>query len=150
MRSHTAVSIVLPFSAEETWSVVRDFGDYRWGEGVGLATIEGDDANKPGTIRRFAYYGQPSEQRLVTYDSEQRTMTWESVAPFDVTLSHYAATVRVLPVTITDHSFIEWSVEFDATVDAVAHWRDHQRREFRKSLERLAIYIGWFKRGEVD
>lgn len=147
ITARTYVSTVLPHDAETVWARIADFGDYRWGEGVGEAEIEGGgDANRPGAVRSFLYYGQPSRQRLVDHDPDARAMRWESVAPFDATLAHYAASVRVTPVTTTGQSFVEWGSDFAAAPDAVARWDGLQRREFRKSLERLDLCLAWDQR----
>lgn len=64
--THTYVSTLTPHPADKVWSVVKDFREYRWGEGVGEAHIEnGLDSTTPGAIRSFAYYCKPSRQRLV-------------------------------------------------------------------------------------
>ena len=136
--TRTYVSTVIPHPADVVWGVVKDFGEYRWGEGVGEAHIEnGLDANTPGAIRSFAYYGQPSRQRLLTYSAEERLQSWESVEAFDPTLRHYKATLRITPVTTSAGSFVEWWSDFDATAEAIPHWAGLQQREFAKSLARL-------------
>lgn len=117
---------------------VHDFGEYSWGEGVGEARIEGGgNANIPGAIRAFACYEQKSRQRLTAYSEAERSMTWESVDPFDDSLSYHRASFRVTPIVASNGAFVEWWVEFNAREDAVARWRKHQLTEFAKSLDRL-------------
>jgi hypothetical protein len=136
--TRTYVSTVMPHSADAVWAMIQDFGEYRWGEGVGEAKIENSvDANTPGAIRNFAYYGQPSRQRLVTYSAEERMQSWESVEAFDPTLSYYKATLRIAPVTTSGSSFVEWWSEFQATPEAIPDWHNLQEREFAKSFDRL-------------
>jgi hypothetical protein len=136
--THTYVSTVLPHSADAVWAMVKDFREYRWGEGVGEARIEnGLDSNTPGAIRSFAYYGQPSRQRLVAYSAKERMQSWESVEAFDPTLSYYKATLRITPVTISSGSFVEWWSDFEATPEAAPDWHALQQREFGKSFTRL-------------
>jgi hypothetical protein len=136
--TRTYVSTVMPHSADTVWAKVKDFSEYRWGEGVGAARIEnGLDPNTPGAIRSFAYYGQPSRQRLVAYSAEQRMQSWESVEAFDPTLSYYRATLRITPVTISSSSFVEWWSDFEATPEATPKWDAMQQREFAKSFNRL-------------
>jgi hypothetical protein len=127
--------------AAEVWAAVRDFAEYRWGEGVGEASIEGGDANSPGAIRTFAYYGQKSRQRLTAHSEAERSMTWESVEPFDETLAYYRATLRVTPIVASGGAFVEWWSDFEAREDAVGQWREHQLTEFGKSLDRLERLI---------
>ncbi len=64
-----------------------------------VSTVIPHSANTPGAIRRFAYYGQPSRQRLVAYSGQERMQSWGSVEAFDLTLSYYKATLRITPVT---------------------------------------------------
>jgi hypothetical protein len=146
--THTYVSTVIPHSAETVWEMVKDFGEYRWGEGVGEARIEnGIDANTPGAIRCFAYYGQPSRQRLVSYSAEERTQCWESVEAFDPTLSYYKATLRISPVTTSGSCFVEWWSDFEATPEATPDWHSLQQREFAKSFNRLKSLLDKAPRG---
>jgi hypothetical protein len=136
--THTYVSTSIPHPADKVWAAVADFREYRWGEGVGEARIEnGSDANAPGAIRSFAYYGKPSRQRLVEYSARERMQSWESVEAFDATLRYYKATLRITPVTTSDTSFVEWWSDFEASPDAIAEWQALQQREFAKSLRRL-------------
>ena len=136
--TRTYVSTVMPHSADTVWETIKDFREYRWGEGVGEARIEnGLDANTPGAIRSFAYYGQPSRQRLVAYSAEERMQSWESVEAFDPTLSYYKATLRITPVTTSGSSFVEWWSDFEATPEAAPNWHNMQQREFAKSFDRL-------------
>jgi Polyketide cyclase / dehydrase and lipid transport len=143
MPTQTEVSIIIPHTADQTWSVIRDFDDYLWGEGVGLATTDTLEPNHIGTVRQFKYYGQPSMQSLPAYDAANRTMSWESVEPFDETLSYNLATIQFMLVKITETSFVKWSVEFDASPNATQKWIAHQKTEFHKSLERLSLCVGW-------
>lgn len=47
--TRTYVSTVIPHSADTVWAMVKDFREYRWGEGVGEARIENSlDASTPG------------------------------------------------------------------------------------------------------
>jgi Polyketide cyclase / dehydrase and lipid transport len=132
------VSTVIPHSADAVWGAVKDFNEYRWGEGVGVSHIENEsDANTPGAIRNFKYYGQLSRQRLVVHSPEERTQSWESVAAFDPTLRYYRATLRITPVTTTNGSFVEWWSDFESTPEATNEWLTLQQREFGKSLDRL-------------
>jgi len=136
--THTYVSTVIPHAADTVWAMVKDFSEYRWGEGVGEAHIEnGLDSNAPGASRAFAYYGRPSRQRLVAHSAEKRMQSWESVEAFDPTLSYYKATLRITPVTTSSSSFVEWLSDFEATPEAAPGWQAMQQREFGKSLNRL-------------
>ena len=137
--TRTYVSTVIPHTANAVWAMVKDFNEYRWGEGVGEARVENKvDPNTPGAIRSFAYYGQPSHQRLLDYSASERMQSWESVQAFDATLSYYKATLRITPVTTSDSSFVEWWSDFEATPEATHQWQSMQQREFAKSLSRLA------------
>ena len=136
------VSTVMPHSADAIWAVVKDFREYRWGAGVGEATIEnGMDSNTLGAIRSFAYYGRPSRQRLVAYSAEEHMQSWESVEAFDPTLSYYKATLRITPVTMSGSSFVEWWSDFEATPESAPEWKNMQQREFAKSLGRLQSIV---------
>ena len=135
-------STIFDETADQVWAEVRDFGRYEWAEGVGPVSIEGGkagempDANTPGAIRSFEYYGTPGRQRLVAHSDAVRFHTYASTAPYE-SLRSYEVTLRVTPVVDGDHSFVEWWAEFDAPPAEYGHWNEFFVRELAKSLEKL-------------
>ena len=130
-------STVIDRDAATVWSVVRDFGDYEWAEGVGPATIEDSNpANTPGAVRNFEYYDAPSRQRLVAHSDAERRYTYASTAPYE-TLRSYEITLCVEPVVDGDRAFVAWWADFEAPAHEFAQWDGFFQRELAKSLEKL-------------
>lgn len=109
-------SAVVPGSADEVWSLVRDFnGLPGWQPVIAASEIEGGGpACEVGAMRRLTLAdGGEVRERLVSLDDAARSYTYEIVTgPFPV--RSYVSTIRVLPVTATGESFVEWFGDYDA------------------------------------
>jgi hypothetical protein len=112
-------SAVIPAAASAVWSIVRDFNALpKWTPFVAESRIE---QNKPpdqiGCIRNFRLKdgGRIREQLLALSDYE---MSFEySIIESPMGVENYLATFRLIPVTDLDHTFAEWTAEFDASAD---------------------------------
>jgi hypothetical protein len=112
-------SAVIPAAASAVWSIVRDFNALsKWTPFVAESRIE---QNKPpdqiGCIRNFRLKegGRIREQLLALSDYE---MSFEySILESPMGVENYLATFRLIPVTDSDHTFAEWTAEFDASTD---------------------------------
>jgi hypothetical protein len=98
---------------------VRDFNALpKWTPFVAESRIE---QNKPpdqiGCIRNFRLKdgGRIREQLLALSDYE---MSFEySILESPMGVENYLAAFRLIPVTDSDHTFAEWTAEFDASTD---------------------------------
>ena len=112
-------SAVIPAPASAVWEVVRDFN--------ALPTMDAVCCGKPhrtecgvgqiGCVRNFRLKngGQIRERLLSLSDYE---MSFEySILESPMGVENYLATFRLIPVTDTDHTFAEWTAEFDAAPD---------------------------------
>lgn len=110
----TLASAIVPADAAAVWAVVRDFdGLPRWHPAIEHSELE-TPGDSVGAIRRLTLAGGGGEVRevLTALDDTTRTLTYEIVeSPFAVDL--YRSTIRVVPVTTTGESFVEWSLVFD-------------------------------------
>jgi hypothetical protein len=112
-------SAVIPAAASAVWSIVRDFNALpKWTPFVAESRIE---QNKPpdqiGCIRNFRLKdgGRIREQLLALSDYE---MSFEySILESPMGVENYLAAFRLIPVTDSDHTFAEWTAEFDASTD---------------------------------
>ena len=112
-------STVIPAAASAVWSIVRDFNALpKWTPFVAESRIE---QNKPpdqiGCIRNFRLKdgGRIREQLLALSDYE---MSFEySILESPMGVENYLAAFRLIPVTDSDHTFAEWTAEFDASTD---------------------------------
>jgi hypothetical protein len=110
-----AASTVIDASAGDVWQVIRDFGRLdAWYEGMPRPVLETGTAAEVGCVRRIEVGGQlVAREQLVALDDRHRSQTYrilESVFG----LREYVSTLRVLPVTDRDRSFVEWSARFEA------------------------------------
>jgi len=109
-------SVVVPAPTTAVWAVVRDFNALpNWTSFVAESRIE---QNKPsdqiGCIRNFRLKdgGRIRERLLALSDYE---MSFEySILESPMGVENYIATFRLIPVTDADHTFAEWTAEFDA------------------------------------
>jgi hypothetical protein len=108
-------SAVVPADPDGVWRVVRDFGGIAdWHPGIDRSVLEGGaDTDQIGAIRSLGLGdGSTVIELLVGLDDTARALTYEIVeSPFPVRL--YRSTIRVVPVTTTGESFVEWSLVFD-------------------------------------
>jgi hypothetical protein len=128
-------------TADQVWSVIRDFNGQQWAEGVGESHIKNrKENNAVGAVREIRYYDRPSRQRLTAHSDNDRCYTYESVEPLD-TLRFYRQTLRVAPIVDTNTAFVEWWADFEAPPAQEERWRKYLSGEFAKSLEKLRTYL---------
>jgi hypothetical protein len=109
-------STVIPAPASEVWAVVRDFnGLPDWTKFVVESRIEHHKAaDQIGCIRNFRLKdGGRIRERLLALSDYEMSCTY-SILESPMGVENYVATLRLIPVTETDHAFAEWSAEFDA------------------------------------
>jgi hypothetical protein len=115
------VSGTIDIDIDAAWSVLRDFhGVSRWMRRVRSAEPEnGAGPGTVGSVRRLTMEpdGRIVRERLVHYDGPGRRYSYEFAgdAPFPV--RGYRGTVRLLPVTLSGTTFVEWYGEFDCDAD---------------------------------
>ena len=135
---------VVPASAERTWPLVRDFdGLPVWHPAIAKSSLEGDGrADQVGARRRLELTdGAVVREVLLSLDDHERAYTYEILeSPFPV--RQYRSTVRVVPLTTTGESFVEWRLRFDCdAADAeqlIPLFRD---AVFAAGLEGLASHL---------
>src|SRR5271154_4530472 len=112
-------SAVIPAPASAVWAVVRDFNALpQWTPFVAESRIEQKKpSDQIGCVRNFRLKdgGRIREQLLSLSDYE---MSFEySILESPMGVENYIATFRLIPVTDADHTFAEWTAEFDAAPD---------------------------------
>ncbi len=114
--SRSYASAIVAAKADEVWRLVRDFdGLPRWHPAVADSRIEdGRSAAEVGCVRHLKMPdGAVIRERLVAVDDPGRSYTYDIIeSPFPI--RRYRATIRVVPVTATGDSFVEWWTDFDA------------------------------------
>ena len=140
----TLASAVVPASPDRTWAVIRDFdGLPGWHPAIESSALEGGaPADQVGAIRNLRLGdGAAVREVLVRLDDRERVLTYEILeSPFPV--RSYRSTVRVVPLTTTGESFVEWRVVFDCDAanddDLIPLFRDGV---FATGLEGLSSHL---------
>jgi Polyketide cyclase / dehydrase and lipid transport len=112
-------SSVIPASASAVWATVRDFnGLPKWTGFVAESRIEQNaPSDKVGCIRNFRLNnGGRIRERLLALSDYEMSCTY-SILESPMGVDNYVAILRLIPVTENDHTFAEWSAEFDAAPD---------------------------------
>jgi hypothetical protein len=110
------VSAVVPAQAGPVWAILRDFnGLPNWAGFVAESRIEQNQAaDKVGCIRNFTLKnGGRIRERLLGLSDYDMSCTY-SILESPMGVSNYIATLRLIPITEGDQTFVEWSAEFDA------------------------------------
>jgi hypothetical protein len=113
------VSRVIPAQPSAVWAIVRDFNALpEWTDFVAESRIEQNfSADKVGCIRNFRLKdGGRIRERLLALSDYEMSCTY-SILESPMGVENYVATLRLIPVTDGDQTFVEWSAEFDATPD---------------------------------
>lgn len=126
------VSAVIRAPIAQVWSVIRDFNALpHWHPMMSTSRIEeGLGGTSVGCIRNFQLKdgGATLRERLLTLSDLQHSVTYEMLdSPMAV--SNYVATLRLLPITTTNHTLGDWQASFTAPPD--------QEREIVALVERV-------------
>jgi hypothetical protein len=127
-------SSVLEQSADEVWTLIRDFNNYpSYIEGVTESVIEdGKSGDEVGAVRRFHYGEAWLRQRLEAHSDADRSFTYAGMERFafppgesaEVAAVNYQGTLRLTPIVDGNRAFVEWFVEFDGPANEAAQWND--------------------------
>ena len=113
------VSTIVPAPAGAVWALVRDFnGLPDWTKFVVESRIEQNmPADKVGCIRNFRLKnGGRIRERLLALSDYEMSCTY-AILESPMGVENYVATLRLIPVTDGDQTFVEWTAEFDAAPD---------------------------------
>jgi hypothetical protein len=121
------ISTILTAPVAEVWARIRDFnGLAGWTPFVADSRIEQNQpADKVGCIRNFTLKdgGRIREQLLALSDFDF-SMTY-SILESPMGVENYVATLKLIPVTDGNHTFAEWSAEFDCAPPRVNELVQH-------------------------
>ncbi|MHC4569002.1 MAG: SRPBCC family protein [Planctomycetota bacterium] len=113
-------SAVIGAPREKVWQAIRDFHDLGWAQGViTKVDIEGD--RKGDQIGAKRILNDAFHETLLTLNDDERTFSYsiddgpEPVSKDSV--SNYIGAVRVLPITESDTTFIEWQSTYESPDD---------------------------------
>jgi len=109
------VSSVINAPVAKVWERVRDFNALpRWHPAIRDSRIEnGEPSDRVGCVRDFHLQnGDRIREKLLGLSDYDYFCTY-SILESPMPLTGYIATLRLTPVTDGDHTFAEWTAEFD-------------------------------------
>jgi hypothetical protein len=111
------VSTTLDHDVDAVWAVVGDFhGLPAWVGRIRSGEAEGGAGRGPvGSVRELTLEpeGRTARERLVRYDAPGRSYSYEFADTIPFPVGTYRGTVRLLPITDSGATFVEWYGEFD-------------------------------------
>ena len=113
------ISTIVDAPLAHVWAVVRDFnGLPSWTPFAVESRIEQNArADQIGCIRNFRLTaGGVIRERLLALSDYDFSMTY-SILESPMAVDDYVATLKLLPVTDGERSYVEWSAEFDCRAE---------------------------------
>ena len=111
------VSSIIEAPTVEVWEIVRDFNDMpNWHPAIARSMIEGGRLSDAiGCVRNFYLQDgtQIREQLLMLSDFDYQFSY--AVLESELDVKNYIARLKFIPVTDKNHTFGEWTAEFNTT-----------------------------------
>jgi hypothetical protein len=141
--SKSYYSTTLEQSADQVWSILRDFGNYTvWVEGVDESYIEDNKAGDAVGAIRYVRMGETKiRQKLLAHSDEDRSYVYASCGQPRFPVHDFRATIRVTPIVDGDRAFVEWWATFDCAADQRDHWTGFFARSFAGWLGSLRRHV---------
>ncbi len=113
------VSTVINAPADKVWDRVRDFnGLPKWHPLIRDSRIEeAFPSDKVGCIRNFNLQNDDNIREQLLGLSDYDKFCTYAILESPMPLTDYVATIRLTPVTDGEKCFVEWSAEFNCSVD---------------------------------
>ncbi|UCD79352.1 MAG: SRPBCC family protein [Desulfobacterales bacterium] len=111
------VSSVIPAPAEKVWAVVRDFNDMpNWHPLISRSTIEGGrPSDSIGCIRLLTLTdGIQVREQLLSLSDFDYSFSY-AIIESGLDVKNYIAGLKLTPITDGNHTFAEWTAEFETT-----------------------------------
>src|SRR5881394_2450004 len=134
------VSSVVDAPAEKVWAMIRRFDAVAdWLPFVKSSPIEdGGDPTRVGCVRVLTQTdGEVFREVLVALSDAERFYSYTFVSS-PLSVRNHRTTLRVLPITDGNRSWIEWSSRFDIDQEHEAQLVDLMNRNFFAGLRALA------------
>jgi hypothetical protein len=139
MLVNVKTSSIIDASIARVWTKVRDFNQLPdWYPSVIDSHIEKDEpSDKIGCIRCFSRKdGMTIRERLLGLDDRKHVCTYFLLEP-DRPMKNYVCTMRLLPVTDGDRTYIEWLANFQCLPQEEAELRDNLEKVFQVGFDAL-------------
>jgi hypothetical protein len=111
------ISSVIPAPADKVWAVVRDFNDMpSWHPLISRSTIEGGrPSDSIGCIRALVLTdGVRVREQLLSLSDFDYSFSY-AILESGLDVNNYVAGLKLTPVTDGNHTFAEWTAEFETT-----------------------------------
>jgi hypothetical protein len=106
-------STVVASPVGEVWALLRDFGAIGdWHPALPPCEIQEGPADRVGCVRVFPLAGGHRET-LTGLDDQQRIIAFTFGDNAGLPVRSYMSMMTAQPVTLGDHTYIEWSSRFD-------------------------------------
>jgi len=138
------VSRVVDAPAGEVWTTIRRFDAVaEWLPFVKSSPIEdGGDPTRVGCVRILTQTdGEVFREVLLALSDAERFYSYTFVSS-PVPVRDHRTTLRVLPITDGNRSYVEWSSRFDIDPNYAAQLVDLMNRNFVNGLQSLARKFG--------
>jgi polyketide cyclase/dehydrase/lipid transport protein len=138
------VSSVVDAPAEKVWAMIRQFNSAAdWLPFVKSSPIEdGRDPTRVGCIRVITQTdGEVFREVLVALSDAERSYSYTFVGS-PVQVRNHLTTLRVLPITDGDRSYVEWSSRFEINRQDETQLLDLMNHNFLSGLRNLAKKFG--------
>jgi hypothetical protein len=136
-------STVFSQSADDIWSVIRDFNNYPvWVDGSGDSQIEAaKSGDAVGAVRNVLYNGKRIRQTLLALSDPERSQTYAFCGDAPMAVQHYRATLRIVPITDGNRALAEWWATFDCAPERHDEWTTFFRDSFARWLGSLRKHL---------
>jgi hypothetical protein len=110
-------SIIIDASADKVWSILRDFNDMSWADGIikSVESVNGKGGSDVGAVRMV---NGAVRETLTSFDDDAMAFSYSIDDGPDVfaadSLWGSLGTARVTPITATGQTFVEWSSDWEA------------------------------------
>lgn len=111
------ISSVIQASADKVWAVVRDFNDMpSWHPLISRSTIEGGrPSDSIGCIRVLTLTdGVQVREQLLSLSDFDFSFSY-AILESGLDVNNYVAGLKLTPITDGNHTFAEWTAEFETT-----------------------------------
>lgn len=111
------ISSVIQAPADKVWAVVRDFNDMpSWHPLISRSTIEGGrPSDSIGCIRTLTLTdGVQVREQLLSLSDFDYSFSY-AILDSGLDVKNYVAGLKLTPVTDGNHTFADWTAEFETT-----------------------------------
>ncbi len=121
---HCYNSCVVNASVDDVWAALRNFHNTDWAAGV-LESNEPTGGAAADQIGAKRVLNGVFHETLIGLDDQYRTLQYtidDGPGPLEAAnIVRYVGSIRVLPVTIGERTFVEWQSNYQTASDADTH-----------------------------